>query len=539
MSERAELRQLIRATASESLPSDYVALTARRFGIATAATAALHLVYITLYGTVWSAQSHAVGMSAAIVGFFASVAAAAYLLSAERPARHVTWVGVAYEISLSFALSLSQSMSVDYAIPTAQVPWVAVLIVLFPFLIPGSTRLIISASVASAAMVPLAMVLMFELTHRPWPSPTVFISFILPGFLCAFLAWAPTSALHRLGVAVQSARRLGNYELVERLGQGGMGDVWRANHRLLARPAAVKLIKPEMLGAKNAASRAALVRRFEQEAQATASLDSVHTVELYDFGVSHDGVLFYVMELLHGSDLQSLVERFGPLRSGRVIHLLAQACDSLQDAHCRGLIHRDIKPANLFVARKGVVCDFLKVLDFGLVKRWRAEDETELSQSLEDLAVADTQQTAAGQIIGTPAFLAPEAALGQVAPDVRADIYALGCVGYFMLTGQPVFAETSAVAMAVAHVTKEPEPPSQRAGRAIDAELERLVLECLSKDREQRPRTAAVLRERLSAINASEPWSAELASAWWREHLPESATVSRAQERRARQSSST
>ncbi|HMI93459.1 MAG TPA: serine/threonine-protein kinase, partial [Polyangiales bacterium] len=479
----------MRASASGSLAGDHVASTARRLGLVAAATAALHVVYLILYRTEWAAESHLVGILTGLVGVAVSIAAAGYLLSGQRAASRVAIVAVGYEIVLSFVLAMSQTWSVPYDAPTAQVSWVAVLIALFPFLIPASPRVILAASLASAATVPLALVLLFELGGRPWPDGSVIASFVLPAFLCAFLAWAPTSTLHRLGVAVERARRLGSYELVERLGQGGMGDVWRAKHRLLARPAAVKLIKPEMLGAENAASRAALIRRFEQEAQATASLDSVHTVELYDFGVSADGALFYVMELLHGVDVQQLVERFGPLPSGRVIHLLMQACDSLADAHSHGLIHRDIKPANLFVARKGGSCDFLKVLDFGLVKRWGAGDAGELADSLHDLARADTlaQHTAVGQIVGTPAFLAPEAALGEQAVDGRADLYALGCVGYWMLTGRAVFEETSAIAMAVAHVSKEPVPPSQRVDQPIDPALEQLVLECLHKDRERRP----------------------------------------------------
>jgi serine/threonine-protein kinase len=521
LSERFDLPQLVRSAASESLPGDYVELTTRRLGIAAAAAGALYAVYLVLYRTVWSAASHPVGSLSVAAGLVVSVAAASYLLTGRRPASRVAMLAVSYEIFLAFVLSLSESWSVNYATPSAQVSWGAVLIVLFPFLIPASTRVILAASLASAAMTPLAIALLCGVSGRPWPEASVMSSYVLPPFFCAFLAWAPSNALHRLGAAVQRARRLGNYELAERLGQGGMGEVWRANHRLLARPAAVKLIKPEMLGAKNAASRAALIRRFEKEAQATASLDSVHSVELYDFGVSTEGVLFYVMELLHGVDVQALVERFGPLPSERVIHLLMQACDSLEDAHRRGLIHRDIKPANLFLAQKGGTCDFLKVLDFGLVKQWRAEDDADLLKSLHGLAPAQSQQTGLGQIVGTPAFLAPEAALGEQAVDGRADLYALGCVGYWMLTGATVFDEPSTIAMAIAHVTKEPQPPSQRVSWPIDPALEQLVLTCLHKDRARRPSSATTLRDLLSALPLSKAWSRDRATQWWRDHLPE------------------
>lgn len=520
VSERVDLAQLVRASTTGSLPAEHVELTNRRLGIAAGCTALLHLIYLGLYHTVWVDASSLVGTLAALLGLTASVGAAFYLLSAKRTAASATRAAIGYELCLTLSLAISESWAVTYSSPSPQVSWSAVVIALFPFLIPASPRVILAASLASAATGPLAMVLVFGISGRPWPDLSVAASFVLPSFLCAMLAWAPSSALHRLGVAVQNARRLGNYELTERLGQGGMGEVWRATHRLLARPAAVKLIKPEMLGAKDADSRELLIRRFEREAQATASLDSPHTVELYDFGVSSDGVLFYVMELLRGMDVESLVERFGPLPSERVVHLLIQACDSLEDAHQRNLIHRDIKPANLFVAQKGGTCDFLKVLDFGLVKRWGADEGRGLRDSLQGLAPAEAQQTAIGQIVGTPAFLAPEAALGEQAIDARADLYGLGCVAYWMLTGMMVFEESTAFAMAVAHIAKEPIPPSQRIRQAIAPELESIVMACLHKDRDRRPSSAAALRERLSAVPLHEAWSRERAAAWWSTHVP-------------------
>jgi eukaryotic-like serine/threonine-protein kinase len=511
-----------RSSPTGSLPDDYVALTARRLAVTTGVTAGLHVVYIILYRTVLASAGNSVGLLGGIAGLVGSVAATIYLTRATRSAAQVALVAVSYEIFLTFLLTLSESWSQTYSRPSAQVPWCAVVIVLFPFLIPASPRVILASSVASAATSTLAMAMVQSVSGRPWPDAAVASSFLLPPYLAALLAYAPTSALHRLGAAVQHARRLGNYELTERLGQGGMGEVWRAKHRLLRRPAAVKLIKPEMLGAKDERTRATLFRRFEEEAQATASLESPHSVELYDFGVSPDGVLFYVMELLHGIDLETLVGRFGPLPQERVVHLLLQACDSLDDAHGRGLVHRDVKPANLFLlARRGAAHDFLKVLDFGLVTHWKAADEDQLTESLKSLSDGPPHDTAAGQIVGTPAFLAPEAALGQQAVDGRADLYALGCVAYWMLTGTRVFEETTALAMAVAHVTKEPDLPSSRVSAPIDDALEKLVMRCLLKDRERRPRSAQELRDLLSAIQPSTPWSRERAAAWWHEHLPE------------------
>jgi serine/threonine-protein kinase len=513
---RTGVTELVRSE-TRAFPDDHVALTSRRLAIAASIAAGVHLLYTVLYQTVWVDVGHAIGLTTGLAGFGVSVLAAVYLFAKPRNAQQVTFTAVAYELALTLLLAVSETWTLKYVGPSPQVPWGAVVIVLFPFLIPAPPRVVLGASLGAAGMTPLAMALVFGLSQRPWPALDVTVSFLLPPFLCALLAWAPTNAIYRLGTSVAQARRLGNYELSERLSGGGMGEVWRARHRLLARPAAVKLIKPEMLGAKDDASRERVLARFEQEAQVTANLDSPHTVELYDFGVSANGELFYVMELLSGVDVETLVQRFGALPSERAVYLLMQACDSLEDAHQEGLVHRDIKPANLFVSKKGVEHDFLKVLDFGLVKRWRSEEHDELEKSL--ALATNPGRTAVGQIIGTPAFLAPEAALGEVAIDQRADLYALGCVGYFMLTAQNVFEEKSAVAMALAHVTRAPEPPSSRVEQPIDAELERIVLRCLEKDRERRPASAKELRELLGAITFPKPWSRVRAAEWWREHM--------------------
>jgi serine/threonine-protein kinase len=507
-----------RASASgSSWPEDYVWLARRRLAVAAGLTAAVHLLYIVLYETVWAADNDAIAFGSSLAGLIVSLAAAAYLFSGPRSARAVTVVGVVYEVLLAFLLGLSDSATLNFSMPSQQVSWSAVVIVFFPFLIPAAPRVVLTASMVSAAMTPLTFAIMFAIEQRPWPPAPTSVSLVLPPFVCALLAWAPTNVLHRLRSAVQQARRLGNYELTERLGAGGMGEVWRARHRLLARPAAVKLIKPEVLGARDEASREQLLARFEQEARVTASLDSPHTVELYDFGVAADGELFIVMELLDGLDSETLVERFGPLPSERVVHLLMQACDSLEDAHRRGLIHRDVKPANLFVARKGVEFDFLKVLDFGLVKRWQSGPEASLTESL--VGALAGNQTALGQIVGTPAFLAPEAVTGTAEIDQRADIYALGCVGYWLLTGCMVFDDPTVMGLAVAHVTRDPEPPSARIAAAITPDLEHLVMQCLAKDPAARPASARLLREQLAGIRFAAPWSRERATDWWREHL--------------------
>lgn len=518
---------LIPDSLSDSLSTEAVALSARRLGITAGITAAVHVVYVALYLTVWSAARTPLGLSMGLIGLAPSVVTAGYLLGGERPAARVVVVAIVYEAFLALSFSVSECWASSYSAPATQISWTAVVIVLFPFVIPARPAVVLASSSLAAAMTPLGMALVFGLSDRPWPPAAILTSYILPPFVCALLAWAPTRALAQLQQAAQRARRLGNYQLTERLGAGGMGEVWLAQHRLLARPAAVKLIKPEMLGAKDTASRELLVRRFEQEAQVTASLDSAHTVELYDFGVAPDGVLFYVMELLHGVDLESLVERFGPLPVERVVYLLLQACDSLQDAHGRGLIHRDIKPANLFVSRKGSSVDFLKVLDFGLAKRWNGDRE-ELTQSLQQSA-SGLQQTGVGQIIGTPAFLAPEAVLGDQGVDQRADIYALGCVAYWLLAGRPVFQKSSTMQLLVAHMTEEPRPLSETARQQVPPALADVVMACLAKAPEARPQLASDLWRRLAEVRQGLPpealWTEERAQLWWQEHQPAATAV--------------
>ena len=295
---------------------------------------------------------------------------------------------------------------------------------------------------------------------------------------------------------------LGSYRLVERLGSGGMGEVWLGKHSLLARPAAVKIIRPSTLESQGAG----IEDRFRREAQVTAHLASPHTVQLYDFGVTETGTFYYVMELLHGLDLHEMVKRFGPLPAERVVALLGQACLSLVEAHEHGLVHRDVKPANLFVTQLGSQFDFLKVLDFGMVKAARGDDATRL--------------TAEGTAQGTPAFMSPELALGEDV-DGRSDLYSLGCAAYWMLTGRFVFDATNPTRMLMHHVQTQPSPPSQVSEIEIPQELEAIVMRCLTKKREGRPPSAAALRDELESVSASAPWTQERAREWWRRHAPD------------------
>jgi serine/threonine-protein kinase len=294
---------------------------------------------------------------------------------------------------------------------------------------------------------------------------------------------------------------LGLYRLMEKLGEGGMGEVWRARHQLLARPCAVKLIRPELLGEKN---REAATERFRLEARSIARLSSPNTVRLYDFGVSETGSFYFVMELLTGLDLASLVQRFGPMAPDRAVYVLRQACRSLGEAHAAGLLHRDIKPHNLYLCRLGLDFDVLKVLDFGLVKS--LGDET-------------AQMTAEGVLTGTPAYMPPERVVGGAA-DERSDLYSLGCVAYWMLTGRPVFMGEP-MAVMIHHARTAPQPPSTVGGPPIPERLDQIVMSCLEKAPDKRPSSAMALWQQLGDVTLPAPWTLERAESWWGEHLAE------------------
>ncbi len=299
----------------------------------------------------------------------------------------------------------------------------------------------------------------------------------------------------------------GQYTLEKKLGTGGMGEVWLARHSMLTRPAAIKVIRPEVLAddAHKAEEIPTIMKRFEREAQATASLTSPHTVDLYDFGTTMDGSFYYVMQFLNGLDLDTLIEDHGPVPVERAVHLLTQAAESLADAHDNGLIHRDVKPANIFTTRMGTRHDFVKVLDFGLVKETKNDMEA-------------TQLTQQGMTSGTPAYMPPEIALAKKDVDARADIYALGCVGYRLTTGQYVFDSESPMAMVVDHVKSEPVAPSKRTELPISPEFDEVILRALSKDPADRYQSMREFAEALAGIPAAEEWTEETAAGWWKLH---------------------
>jgi serine/threonine protein kinase len=337
-----------------------------------------------------------------------------------------------------------------------------------------------------------------------------FFVFVFPYLLVVVMAYVGARVLFELGNEVRRARELGSYRLLERLGQGGMGEVWRARHRLLARPAAIKLIRPAA-GPSIIGSEAA--NRFEREAQAIASLRSPHTVNLFDFGIADDGTFYYVMELLDGLDTERFVNRYGPMSAGRVIHVIRQVCHSLSEAESVSLVHRDIKPANVVLCRYGEDYDFVKVLDFGIVKAIH-------ERGTNDGTPTATALTVEHIVRGTPAFIAPEQALGGQSVDHRADIYATGCLTYWLLTGQLVFTGATPVQLVVQHAQALPVPPSARTELPIPKELDAIVLACLAKDPADRPQSARELARQLEAVPVSAAWTPELARAWWETHQP-------------------
>ena len=389
--------------------------------------------------------------------------------------------------------------------------WLAVWIVVFPLVAPSRPWKTIGLALASASTVPL-VIFGAQLFSTSAPAPSLGEAALASAifYVAAGVALVPALLLQGLSKGISATRHqlssLQTYQLIEELGAGGMGEVWRAEHRLLKRPAAIKIIKPRRLEGYTLEEQGEVRTRFEREATTTASLRSPHTVDLYDFGATEAGDFFYVMELLEGVNLEDLVAQHGPLPPERVVHLLDQACASLAEAHARGLVHRDLKPANLMACRLGLEVDFLKVLDFGLVAS---------VQSASD----DVKLTGADAIVGTPAYMAPEQGRGDAATP-ESDVYALGCVAYWLLTGKTVFTQEKAVPMILDHVGTPPPPPSTRTEQEIPPALEALVLACLAKDPAQRPTSATALARSLRAIPLERPWTAERAEAWWARELP-------------------
>jgi len=382
--------------------------------------------------------------------------------------------------------------------------WAVPVIILFPLLVPIPPTTALVTAAVSASMMPIAL---WALAARGAITigPGDVIASVLTGGVAVGIADVSARAIYGARRQTARAQMLGSYELIERLGQGGMGEVWRAQHMLLARPAAVKLILPERLqGAREAHTE--VTARFTREARVTAGLRSPHTVELFDFGVGSDGSLYYAMELHDGLNAEHFVYRFGAIEPRRAVAWLGQACHSLGEAHARGLVHRDIKPSNIMLCRYGRDCDFVKLLDFGLTRTTEASTEAEL--------------TTPGARVGTPSYMAPEQVFGM-ASEPRTDLYALGCVGYWLIAGVKPFEAASAGELMRQHAQAAPLPLSAAAAQPVPARLESLIMACLSKDPADRPPDADSLGVALGESLDGPHWSEADAREWWERNLAE------------------
>jgi serine/threonine-protein kinase len=388
-----------------------------------------------------------------------------------------------------------------YAGSLSGLVWMAVFVIYGVFAPNTWRRLLLMLAAAVAVLVGVEVA---TWAGRVAADPDLFVSNLLVLALAVFLgigvavygSFKIGTAREEALVARRQLRDLGRYRLTRRLGAGAMGEVYLAEHTLLRRPCAVKLIRPSGVDGDKQ------VARFEREVQATAALTHPNTVEIYDYGRAEDGSFYYAMEYLPGLTLDQLGERHGPLPPARVVHLLRQVCGALREAHGVGLIHRDVKPANVIVCSRGGVHDVVKLLDFGLV------------------GVADGKGgklTEDGAIAGTPEYMSPEQAEGVGGLDGRSDIYSLGAVAYFLLTGRPPFRKATALQVMFAHV-REPVRPIAEVRPGLPADLEGIVLRCLEKDRARRFADVRALDEALAGCQLRDGWTEEQAADWWRRH---------------------
>ncbi|HEV8549345.1 MAG TPA: serine/threonine-protein kinase [Polyangiaceae bacterium] len=420
--------------------------------------------------------------------------------AAERTERALLVADLLATLSCAFSWELLGACAPAWTRPEQFTIFVVLqLLVLRATLIPCTVRG--SLWIAVFGVIPIPIFTYFFYTAHPLEGTGAPLGLAFNALLSASLTVVVASVVsrtvHGLRERVREAMKLGQYTLDEKIGEGGMGVVYRASHALLRRPTAIKLLPPEKAGEHN-------LVRFEREVQLTSMLTHPNTVSIYDFGRTPEGTFYYAMEYLEGLDLQTLVDQDGPQDPGRVIHLLAQIAGALTEAHGVGLIHRDVKPANVLLCERGGTSDVVKVLDFGLVKQIGPDQGV------------DTSASAVNRIIGTPLYLSPEAITRPHEVDGRSDLYALGAVGYMLLTGVPPFTGSSIVEVCGHHLHTPPTPPSERSPRPIPEDLERLILKCLSKSPDARPDDAATLRGELLAGSAAGTWTQKKAAQWWR-----------------------
>jgi eukaryotic-like serine/threonine-protein kinase len=504
---------------SQGLPRDLVRQAMPRLRVLALLYAAVFFL-AAFFPALLSAADRAILFGALVhwlpgaISIVVAIVVAAVAGSPGLPSRAAAAIAVIFEIASSYGIAAAEFLQVrglDFRNATwIGLSWVAVWMLLFTIVVPASPRRSVLAALAAASGVPVMAAISFALYPPPMllNAGQFFFVFVFPYLLVVAMAYVGARVLFALGNEVRKARELGSYRLLERLGQGGMGEVWRARHRLLARPAAIKLIRPpaapSMIGSESAS-------RFEREAQAIASLRSPHTINLFDFGIADDGTFYYVMELLDGLDAERLVNKFGPMPAERVIYVIRQVCHSLSEAESISLVHRDIKPANIFLCRYGEDYDFVKVLDFGIVKAIHGPAAAQE-------APVPVAFTAEHIVHGTPAFIAPEQALGGRAVDHRVDIYGIGCLAYWLLTGQLVFTGDTPMQLVMQHAQATPVQPSARTELPIPKDLDAIVIACLAKNPSDRPQTARELARRLEAVPVGQDWSPDRARAWWDKH---------------------
>lgn len=509
-------RDTLKSTSpGRTLPYDLLQDASRRLGVMSLLGAILWVVGTVFYHFAMRALAPPGDMSWVHPLPTDSIAAAAAIVSVvlflytrktSRDPKFILDLGLVYFVLTAIALGLVLHWEpVSEGTPVMPtISWIGAVLLMFAAIVPNAPWKTLVAGLLAASMNPIGMLVARARGTWNFGSASNVAVMHYPDFLLVGVAVVISRVVTKLGQQVGKEREMGSYRLIAMLGKGGMGEVWLARHRMLARDAAIKLIQPEMLSGQSGSNAVLIQRRFEQEAKTTALLRSPHTVELYDFGVTEDGVFYYVMELLDGIDLETLVKRFGPQPPARVASILHQVCRSLSDAHRHGMIHRDIKPSNIFLCRMGNEYDFAKVLDFGLVKV---------------LDGRDAGLTGEGATTGTPAYMAPEVSLGKPL-DARADLYSLGCVAYWLITGRLVFEEKSSTATMLAHVRSAPIPPSQRSELSVPEWVDRVVLMCLAKDPSARPDSADALAQMLEAGSDAGVWTVKTAEDWWLTNMP-------------------
>ncbi len=410
-------------------------------------------------------------------------------------------LGQLYAIDLFYMAALGGMLGVSAYFSPDQRPavyaafiWESFMVFSRVLIVPSTARR--TTAITTVSMLPLAVAsVLSAIFQRPFlempPAAFVIAVWWLAGWAVAIAAHG-SKVLYGLRRQVSDAMQLGQYTLVEKIDAGGIGVVYKARHALLRRPTAIKLLRPDRVGADN-------LKRFEREVQLTSQLTHPNTIAIFDYGRSPDGVFYYAMEYLDGVDLETLVASDGAQPAGRVVHILRQVCGALDEAHAAGLIHRDVKPGNILLCLRGLTPDVAKVVDFGLVK--------ELSRNVD--------HTGQATVTGTPAYLAPEAITDPARVGPRSDLYGLGATAYFLLTGERVFTSKTSIDLCLQHVSAEPVPPSQRTANPVPADLEALVLQCLHKDPAARPADARALAKALAALPSAAGWDEDVAMAWW------------------------